>query len=253
MSHVDDLGQGQQLLAAVERILAETSSLIAFAEDCHKRAAQSPAGKGGDEAVRALAAAEIIRHYSTRTAFSGGVAALPGLLPGIGTAVAVAGGALADLTFILKFEMEMALALSQLHGHDIRDSVERHRAFLLACVSTLDAKSGGDFLAELGRKSGWARTGSPSEDESKKLLLTALSRLAVSSAAKGLFRAIPIVGIAVSSTTNKLLTTQVGERCVAELSKRPAVKKGKAAARKPRAAGPGLPDDDDIVDAHIRK
>ncbi len=232
MGTASDTSQGEKLLSAVERILADTASIMAMADGCRERAKSS----GGDEAsIRARAARMLVSEYSTRTAVSGGLSALPGIVPGIGTLVAVAGGALADVGFLLKFEVEMALALSHLYEYDIRNETERQRAFLLASVSMYDAKSGENFMMDVARAETVALwTYAPREVS--KLLLTVLTRLALRSVTKGVLRAVPFVGIAVSSGMNKVLTTHVGERCVQELDRR---------VQQSPASG-------DVVDAHVR-
>jgi hypothetical protein len=53
-----------------------------------------------------------------------------------------------------------------------------------------------------------------------KLAATVLGRRAFSSLSRGLLRAIPFVGIAVSASTNKFLTTSVGWWCVEALERR---------------------------------
>ena len=242
MKEVEDQSQGRKLLNVVERIIADTDSLVALSKDCLRRAqAVTPE----DEAAAVAAASEeIIRHFSTRTAVSGGLAALPALLPGVGTLAAVAGGTLADVGLVLKFEVEMALTLSHLHGFDITREEERNLAFLLASVSTYDAKSGGNFFADVVQAEGialWKYT----PRQVGKLLLTVLSRLALLQVGKGLARAVPFVGIAVGSSMNKVLTRRVGERLVSELKQRREQGKAKPATKKKKDA--------DVVEARVRK
>jgi uncharacterized protein (DUF697 family) len=240
MNDVEDVRQGEKLLTAVERILADTGSLIAYADTCVRHARDA----GGDTAaVRKRAAREAITHYSNLTALSGGAAALPALVPalvpGLGTAVAVAGGAAADMGFMLKFEIEMALVLTRIHGYDIRDEAERKLAFLLASISTYDAKSDGNFLVDVMKAESvavWNYT----PRQVSKILLTVLTRLMLRQVSKGFLRAVPLVGIAVGSSVNKALTTRVGERCARELEHRRLTQPGAA------------PPDADVVDAHVR-
>lgn len=249
MKEVEDQSQGRKLLNVVERLIADTDSLVALSKDSLRRA---QGAKPDDEAAaRAVASEDIIRHFSNRTAVSGGLAALPALIPGVGTLAALAGGALADVGLVLKFEVEMALTLSHLYGFDIAREEERNLAFLLAAVSTYDAKSGGNFFTDVVQAEAialWKYT----PRQVGKLLLTVLSKLALLQVGKGLARAIPFVGIAVGSTMNKVLTQRVGERLVSELKQRreqadakpkPRAKKGESevveAKVKVRKAGGG--------------
>ena len=98
----------------------------------------------------------MVRHFSNRTAVTGGLAAVPSLLPWLGMLGAVAGGTLADMGMMLKYEVEMALVLSHLHGFDITQDKERQLAFLMASVSTCNAKSGRNFFLDVAHAEGIA-------------------------------------------------------------------------------------------------
>lgn len=227
--------EGRKLLSAVERLLAETGSLIAYSNDCMRRA---KAKKLGDEAKTiAEACTEVVSHYSNLTAFSGAATAIPAVVPGLGTVVALTGGALADVALILKFEVEMALVLTHLHGYDIRDERERQIAFLLASVSTYDAKHGRNFFLDIAEAEGQALW-NYAPREISKLLLIVMAKLAVSSIGKGLAKAIPFLGVAVGASVNKMLTRRVGQRCTAELARRV-------------QAGEGPRHRDDVVEARV--
>jgi uncharacterized protein (DUF697 family) len=240
MKEVEDQSQGRKLLNVVERIIADTDSLVALSKDHLRRAKTQHA----DEAAAVKAAAEeLVRHFSTRTAVAGGLSALPAMLPGVGTLAAVAGGALADMGMVLKYEVEMALTLSHLHGFDITREEERNIAFLMASVSTYDAKSGGNFFVDIAHAETIA-IWKYAPREVTKLLLKVLSKLALLQVGKGLARAIPLVGIAVGSSVNKVLTTRVGERLITELQQRREQAQARPAAKKKDA---------DVVEAKVRK
>lgn len=241
MKEVEDQEQGRKLLTAVERILADTDSLVALSKQHLEKARQKKLPS--EDAVRDAAALEVVRHFSNRSAVSGGLAALPGIVPGAGTLVAALGGTLADMCFMLKFEVEMALVLSHLYGFDITRQDERQLAFLLASVSTYDAKREGERsavvdLAETQGIAFWKYA----PREASKVLVSVMTKIALLSVSKGFFRALPLVGIAVGSSMNKVLTQRVGERCTGELKKR-------------REVAPPTSADtsDSVVDAHVRK
>jgi hypothetical protein len=244
MKEAEDQEQGRKLLTAVERILADTDSLIALSTLQQEKARLK--GLPDEDATRDAAALEVVRHFSNRSAISGGLAALPGIVPGAGTLVAALGGTLADMCFMLKFEVEMALVLSHLYGYDITHEHERQLAFLLASVSTYDAKRERDrsTVADLAETQGIAFW-KYAPREASKMLVGVMTKIALLSVSKGLLRALPLVGIAVGSSMNKVLTNRVGERCMGELKKRRELspprsakppKAAKAAAKAPKAA-----------------
>jgi EcsC family protein len=217
MKEAEDQSQGQKLLTAVERIISDTGSLIALAEEYLGQARKKKLASEAE--TREAAAAAVVNYFSTRAAISGGLAAAPALIPGVGTLAAVLGGALADMGFLLKYEVEMALVLSHLHGFDIQKEEERQLAFLLASVGTYDAKSGGNALLDIAQAERIA-IWKYAPREVSKMLVSVMTKIALLQLSKSLMRALPLVGIAVGSSMNKVLTTRVGERCIQDLRTR---------------------------------
>lgn len=210
-------GQGERLLSAVERIVDDPENLIATVAEYERKTRRDP--DGSDREWRKEVADQIVSHFSTWSAVSGGASALPAAVPGIGTLVATIGGTLADMCLTLKFEVEMALCLTHLYGWDIRDDRERQLAYLLASVSTHDAQSGGNFLTDLAKVE-WEAIWKYAPRQISKHLLQVMAKLAVISASKSLLRALPLIGIGVSAGVNKVLTNRVGDRCITELANR---------------------------------
>lgn len=209
--------QGEKLLSAVERIVDDPENLIATVEEYERKTRRDP--DGSDAQWRKEVADQLVSHFSTWSAVAGGATALPAAVPGIGTLVATVGGTLADMCMTLKFEVEMALCLTHLYGWDIRDERERQLAYLLASVSTHDAQSGGNYLADLAMVE-WEALWKYAPRQISKYLLNVMAKLAVVSASKSLVRALPLIGVGVSAGVNKVLTNRVGARCVAELGRR---------------------------------
>ena len=203
-----DLDTGQKLLTAVER-LVEAPELIL--EKVEKARARTGAWDDPDTVAPAL-----ISSYSTKAAIIGGATAIPAMLPGLGTAATLALGPFVDMVMLLKIEAELCLALSALRGHDIRDPAERQLAFLLAAVNTAEVAKGRSALRDAVDVSGTAiwnyaprRVG--------KLLVHAIAILAALHLSRNLLRAIPIIGVAVGASMNKVLTKRVGTKAYAAL------------------------------------
>lgn len=217
MKEAEDQSQGRKLLSAVERIISDTDSLISLAEEYLGQARKKKLASEAE--TREAAAAAVVSYFSTRAAISGGLAATPALIPGVGSLAAVLGGTLADMGFLLKYEVEMALVLSHLHGFDIRKEEERQLAFLLASVGTYDAKSGRNAFLELAQVEGitlWKYA----PHEVSKMLVSVMTRIALLQLSRSMVRALPLVGIAVGSSMNKVLTSRVGDRCIQDLRTR---------------------------------
>jgi len=207
----------RRLLSVVEKMIDDPETLIRRVKRAHDRTRRA---KGEhDEAYEQKVAARIISSYSTKSAIAGGLTALPAVLPGAGTLITVLGGALADVALVLKFEVEMATCLTHLYGFDIHTEKERKLAFLLAAVSTYEAKTGRSFQDDVAAAQG-AALWNYGPREVGKLLLAVLSMLAVRAISKGLSRAVPFVGVVIGGSVNKVMTTRVGRRCAEELARR---------------------------------
>lgn len=194
---------GHRLLNAVERMLATTEEIRAVVAGYRREGAAQT-----DQLSERL-----ISHYSNRSALAGGVSALPGLVPGIGTLTVAVGSTLAEMAVVLKLETEMCLALCEAHGFNIDDRRERQLALILAAVHTSEVSAGRNVLLDIGDVSLTAvENYTPRELE--KFLLRVLSEVAISFASthapKAILKAIPFVGIALGASFNKVLTTRVG-------------------------------------------
>lgn len=209
--------RGRKLLFAVERLVDDSDTLAAQAEAVK---GDFFGGEDEDDGERLRAVAErIIASYSTRSAITGGVAAVPAMVPGPGTVVAVVGGSLADMILMLKHEVEMTLCLTHLYGYDIRQEKGRWLAYALATVHTYEAKSGGSYVEDITEAQLEALV-KYTPRQLSKLAMTALGKLALLAVSKNLVRAIPLVGVVVGASANKMLTAAVGRRCVEALARR---------------------------------
>lgn len=225
--------QGERLLTAVERILAPPEDIRKLAE----RFLETERARLPDSPtlLRERTAQAIIRHYSLATALGGGLSSLPALIPGVGTAAALLGGGLADMTICLKFEVEMIMALASLFGHDVSRPQERSYCLLLAGLSTYQEMAGKNAVLDFALVEGealWRYT----PRQTGKLLATVFLRLAMLLASRRLLRGIPFAGAVIGFTANKLLTDGVGQRALAELHQR---EQREGPARPPAAGAEG--------------
>ena len=200
-----------KLLQAIELILAnpeeikrEALGLIAKIEKAHPKKSPSE--------IRRTASEKIISNYSYYAAFAGGTTALTGIIPGIGTAVAVAGGASADAVASMKFQIEMTMALATVYGHDILIEEEKRVCYIIAGLGAINeaAKEGGKAIGskafiELARQHIKGATLQAIKEIFKKVGIT-FTR-------KALEKAIPFgVGVVIGFGANKGLTWYVGTK-----------------------------------------
>lgn len=200
-----DPGYGERVLNAVERIVAGPEELAQVVE-----------GLAHGAPLRDVLARRVISHYSNLAALVGGATALPAMIPGVGTAAALVAGPLADMVLLLKYEVELCLCLSLVHGHDIRDPRERQLAFLLAALKTVEQSRARPALCDavdVVATSIWNYT----PRRVGKLLATCFAIIAAVHLSRGFVRALPLVGVVVGATLNKVLTSRVGHGAHHEL------------------------------------
>jgi hypothetical protein len=123
------------------------------------------------------------------------------------------------MTFTLKYEVEMILCLSYLHGHDIRDEKERWLAYVLAGLRTYQVQDRSNYLADLLEVQ-LDVLPKYTPRELFKLAATVLGKIALLSVSRGFVKALPLIGIAVSASTNKFMTWSLGWWCVEALERR---------------------------------
>jgi hypothetical protein len=207
--------KGRELLSAVERLVASDAALKEVVAACEAKVGVRSGGAKRDlEAI----ATEVIKHFTTRAMVVGGAAGLPALIPGWGTVVAAVGGGLAELAMVLKYEVEMSLCLTHLYGFDIAKREERQLAFLLASVGTYDA-GGKNFFADVVKAEGVALW-NYGPRKVAKMLVTAMAQVALLYVWRGFFRVVPLLGMAIGGSLNKVLTQRVGQRCARDLKTR---------------------------------
>lgn len=209
---------GEQLFSAVERILESPDALIARVEGLEAELDESNPDLDDGQLIERVADS-LISSFANRTAAVGGLSSAPALIPLVGTALTLVGGNLVDMTFCLKYEVELVLCLTYLYGYDIRDDRERARAFLLASVSTyslLESERGpikdtvravGD-LAQAETQAIFNYT----PRQIGKMLTKVFAGLAIKGLSKGLLKAMPVIGIGIAAASNRWLTQQVGDK-----------------------------------------
>ncbi len=226
----DERSKGAALLKAVERIVESPAQIRAKVQAAVEKTRASLPDDATDAQVRAALERSLLSQYSNKTALAGGAAALPSLIPGIGSLASLLGGGLLDMTACLKFEIEMVLALASARGYDIEDPRERQLAYLLAAAHTYEASAGKSALEDLVKAEAdaiWHYT----PRQVGKLVSSMFVKLALQFAGRSLARAIPLVGIVVSTAANKTLTGRVGRAVIRSLDERESRRAAKPAPK----------------------
>ena len=95
----------------------------------------------------------IVSRYARWASTSGGLTALTGVVPGLGTALAAVGGAATDVAVCMKLQVDMCMCLAETFGHDVLTPDAQHLAFLIAAGGALE-KVGVEGGTRVGSKAG---------------------------------------------------------------------------------------------------
>jgi hypothetical protein len=201
--------QGRTLLTAVERVLASDPELLKILAEERRHGAGT--------------STRIVSRFSYVSAIAGAIAGAPSIVPGWGLVGTVA-TTVAEMTYVLKTEVEMCLVLAAHNGLDITNREHRQIAFLLAAVGTHEASASRGTVVDAGAI-GLEALWNYSPRQVSKLVLDLFGILALAAASKMFgkvaLRALPLVGVVAGAGVNKVLTTRVGHRAIRALRLRP--------------------------------
>ncbi len=197
------------LLKAVELVLANPKDIQREAQSLVAKFTAKHEDKSADQ-VRELVAKKIISNYSYYSAFAGGAAALAGVVPGLGTAIATFGGATADAALSMKFQIEMTMALASVHGHNILLEEEKRICMVIAGLGAINeaAKGGGKTV---GTKAFVKLAQQYLAGSTLVAVKEIFKKVGVTFTRKALEKSIPYgVGVVISFSANKGLSWYVG-------------------------------------------
>lgn len=200
------------ILKAVEIILASPDSIQKQVQQMEAKYTKKYSNKMTEDQIKGKVADHIISNYSYYTAFAGGTSALPGLVPGLGTAVAMVGGATADAALTMKWEIEMVMSIATVYGVDITIEEEQRLCYLIAAFGVMNeaAKKG---VAGVGAQALKRMVLQYLKGPTLVAVKEVFKKVGIVFTRKALEKAIPFgVGVAVGASSNKLLTTYVGKK-----------------------------------------
>jgi hypothetical protein len=200
------------LLKAIELILANPVNIREEANHILEKYRDRYQSDQTEDDIRELAADKIISNYSYYSAFSGGVTALTGIIPGLGTAVATFGGATADTALCMKFQIEMVMALATIYGHDIRLEEMQRLCFIIAALGTLN-EAAKETTKQVGSRAFVAMARKYLEGATLAAVKELFKQVGITFSRKAIEKSAPFgIGVIVSFTVNKGLTWYVGSK-----------------------------------------
>lgn len=200
------------VLKAVEIIIASPESIQKQVQQMEYKYNKKYSKKMTEDQIKDKVADHIISNYSYYTSFAGGASALPGIVPGIGTAVAMVGGATADAALTMKWEIEMVMSLATVYGVDITIDEEQRLCYLIAAFGVINeaAKKG---VSEVGAQALKRMVQQYLKGPTLVAVKEVFKKVGVVFTRKALEKAIPFgIGAVVGASSNKLLTVYVGKK-----------------------------------------
>jgi len=144
----------------------------------------------------------LIKKKSRLCALAGGTTALPGIVPGVGTLVAVVGGTLLDMTAMAFFITELILEVAAVYDRDLDESgTSREAVWVL--VSSVGAGAAGSGLTNF-------TISQLTSNAFKRLVEQALVALGIRASQRSFLRIIPLVGMFIAGGVNYYTCQKVG-------------------------------------------
>lgn len=210
----DSSNDKPMLLNAIESFLANPQDIQKATQSQHERYKTKYCNMKSDEDIADIVAKKIISNYSYYTACVGGATGLTGVIPGLGTLIAVSGGAMADAAISMKWQIEMTMAIASVYGHDITTEEKKNLCFLVAGLGTVaqGAKEGGKAASS---KAFIAMVQSNLKGPLLHAIKELFKKIGITFTRKAVEKAIPFgIGIIVGAGMNKALTCYVGGKAM---------------------------------------
>ena len=202
---------GSRLLRAVEVIAISPEDAMAIADryilQSRQRFPRDPEWKH-----QLRAANKIVGRYSRLAMMVGGASALPGIIPGLGTAVAMVGGGTADFLVCMKLQVDMCMCLAAAFKHEIASEEGKHLVFLIAATGSFQ-RAGVETSTRIGSKAGVTMLRQYLKGGALQAIKQAFRRVGITFTRKAAEKAIPFgIGAVVAAGANYGLTRYVGRQ-----------------------------------------
>jgi hypothetical protein len=204
----DDL-DGSLLMKAVETVAISPTEARALAER-YEMQFRATSARLSDREITDLTIKKIINRYCKFAAAVGGTTSLTGVVPGIGTAIALVGGGMADVTACMKLQIDMTMCLCMAINKEMTNEDAKHMAFVIALAGSLEG-----LAQTAGSRTAAQAAAKVVENTLKNATLTTVKQLfkliGVTFTKKAFMKVLPFgIGVVVGSSTNYVLTLFVG-------------------------------------------
>jgi len=209
MEEIKEIDNPSKLLKMVE-VIAITPEDAKKIVNGYKEAVLKQNPSLSEKQVQKIVAKKIVDRYSSFSALSGGITSLSSLIPGVGTAVTMTGGALADATYCMKIQVDMCMCIAETYGWDIGNEDAKHLSYLIAAGGALE-KAGSEVAVKVASNAGVKMLKMYLQGAVLTSIKSMFKKIGITFTRKSLEKSLPFgVGIAISSTANYGMTKYVG-------------------------------------------
>lgn len=202
---------GSRLLKAVQAIAISPAEAKKIGERYEKQSRKKYPNDSDWQHQERVADA-IISRYSKYAAMVGGASALPSTIPGLGTAISMTGGTVADMTVSMKLQVDMCMCIAAAFGYDVETQDAQYLTFLIASGGVIE-KAGVSGGVNFASKAGVRLLRQYLVGATLQAVKATFRRAGIVFTKKALEKALPFgVGVAAGGGGNYVLTRYVGNQ-----------------------------------------
>lgn len=197
------------LMKAVE-IIAISPADARVVVSQYEQQARASRPKASEKELKNLVCEKIIKRYSKLASTSGGATALAGVIPGIGTAVSLVGGGLADVTVCMKLQIDMTMCIALAINKNLSNEDAKHMSFIIALAGSLE-QVGSAGATRIASKAGVKMVDKYLKGAALQAIKELFKKIGIEFTKKATMKVIPFgVGVVIGASTNYWLTKYVG-------------------------------------------
>lgn len=167
-----------------------------------------------DFAVQDIVVDKIVSRYSKLAAASGAVTSLPGIIPGIGTAVSAVGGSMADISTCIKFQVDMTMCLAIAINKELNNEDAKHLSYIIALSGTIE-QAASKGATNLATKASVRLIQQYLKGSTLIVIKELFKKVGIEFTKKAAIRIIPFgIGTIIGAGTNFALTKYVGKAAI---------------------------------------
>lgn len=200
---------GSSLMKMVEAIAITPSDARNVVERYEAQARKS-LPTADDKKIQKVVTDKIISRYSKLAATSGAATAIPGAIPGVGTAVGMLGGGAVDVSVCMKLQIDMTMCLGMAINKGLSNEDAKHMSFIIGLYGSLE-QMGTAGVTKLASKAGVRMVNTYLSGATLVAIKEFFKQIGIVFTKKAVVKAIPFgVGIIVGGSANYALTKYVG-------------------------------------------